>query len=98
MTNKNILAIIEENNINKDIKWNVTLNAKNMIRIENDYCGGVEFKINVFDEHIKIYDEIQNQCFDMLIKGESVYDDYCENEVGITIAIKHIVKRFYNVY
>lgn len=47
MTKRNILAIIKEHNENKDIKWEVVENTKNLIAITNDYDSSIRFEIRL---------------------------------------------------
>lgn len=107
MTKAVINAIIKENNQNRDIHWKVLENKKDKIVITNDYDECVQFTIQkvqdcVFstDEEsaIECYDEHMKHCFAYLIKGTQYWADYKDETVGLTIAIKKVVRHFYYYY
>ena len=98
MTKKNILAIIYENNENKEIEWNVESNTKNQIVITNTYDKSVRFTISFVGDGIKVYDNHEEKCIGFLIKGTEFYADFSDDEVGISQAVKKIVRHFYYCY
>lgn len=98
MTKTNILEIIKENNVNKEITWNITKNTKSEVIITNNYDDNIEFSIVIEEVGINLYDNLENKMFSYLIKGTSIYDDYSYDEVGLSMAIKKVVRHFYNVY
>lgn len=98
MTTATINAIIKENNQSDYIKWKVVKNTKNHIVLTNDYDSTCKFEINVDEENnIKVSDISMETC-DWLLYGPKYYDDFYDMEVGLTMAIKKIVRHFYYYY
>lgn len=52
MTKKQILDVINKENENTEIKWEVVKNTHNLIVLTNDYDKDIEFKIEVLGEMI----------------------------------------------
>ena len=98
MTKTDILSIINENNVNNEIIWNVEKNTKKEIIISNDYMGGVKFSIKIVEKDIEIVDETQKSIVTYLIQGHEFYCDFENQEVGIENAVAKIVRYFYYVY
>lgn len=102
MTKKNILAIIKEHNVNKEIKWNVLENTKNLIVITNDYDSLIRFEIRLNqgeEKDISIIDvNGWQESVGYLLHGDEYYDDFSDIDEGIKMAIKEVVKFFYKYY
>ena len=103
MTKIDILSIINENNVNNEIIWNVEKNTQKEIIISNDYMGGVKFSIKIVEngtneKDIKIVDETQKSIVTYLIQGNEFYCDFENQEVGIAQAVSKIVRYFYYLY
>lgn len=103
MTKKNILEIIKENNQNEDIKWTVTKNTKNLIVITNDYDESVKFEIKLnygeSGKDIKVVDvNGWKHEAGYFIQGHEFWADFENEEVGISMAVKRVVKFFYYYY
>lgn len=80
MTKRNILAIIKEHNENKDIKWEVVENTKNLIAITNDYDSSIRFEIRLNqgeEKDISIKDvNGWQESVGYLLYGNEFYDDF----------------------
>lgn len=98
MTKKDILSIINENNVNNEITWNVEKNTQKEIIISNDYMGVVKFSIKFIEKDIKIVDETQKDIVIYLIHGNRWYCDFENTEEGIEKAVAKIVRYFYFLY
>lgn len=104
MTKKEMMGIIKENNINKDIRWAVDSTKNNgIIVITNDYSDEVRFTITkiAYDEEIEgitIKDDFTESTVGMLLKGDDRWSDFREWDEGIGSAVKATVKSFYNRY
>ena len=102
MTKRNILAIIKEHNENKDIKWEVVENTKNLIVITNDYDSSIRFEIRLNqgeEKDISIKDvNGWQESVGYLLYGNKLYDDFSDIEEGIKMAVKAVVKFFYYYY
>ena len=104
MTKKEMMGIIKANNINKDIKWDVSSTKDNgIVVIENDYSDEVRFTITkiAYDEEIEgitIRDDFTESTVAMLLKGNDRWSDFREWDEGIRSAVKATVKSFYNRY
>lgn len=104
MTTQQIKDIIKENNQNKEIKWSVLKNTKNKIVITNNYDSSIIFEITfVHNENgtrdIKVVDvNGWKHTVIYLIQGHEIWADFENEEVGISKAVKSIVKFFYYYY
>ena len=102
MTKANILTIIKENNQNKDIKWSVLENTKDLIAITNDYDSSIRFEIRMHQgegEDIKVVDlNGWKESVAYLIQGNEFYSDFENIEEGISKAVKSVVRFFYYYY
>ena len=100
MTKKQILNIINKENENTEIKWEVIKNTRSLIVLTNDYDKDIEFKIEVLDENdIKITDVnrwVHN--IGLLLFGTDRWSDFSDRECGLRKAIKLAVEHFYYYY
>lgn len=104
MTKKEIMGIIKENNINKDITWDVDSTKNNgIIVITNDYGKEVRFTIKKImcaseTEGLTVRDDFTASTVAMLLKGDDRWSDFKEWDEGIEKAVKATVRSFYNRY
>ena len=105
MKKNEIKALIKQFNLNSEIKWKVPENTKNLVVIENDYCGGVRFEIRVEKtEDGELYVDVRDPeswqpnvaCY--LIGTGKFWFDYETVEDAIKPAVIAIVKHFYYYY
>lgn len=105
MTINELKSVIRENNINKEIKWNVK-RIENGFAITNDYAGVCTFTVELcskeYDDGTEYYIVVRDQNMDELVtvlcKGNDRWDDYTDDEVGLRMAVKAVVKHFYYYY
>ena len=98
MTKANIMAIVNEANTNKGIKWSVIENTKTKIVLTNDYDACVKLTIKVGEDCITVKDNHMEIAVEYLFKGDTRWDDYKEEADGVVLAIKTAVKYFNDVY
>ena len=98
MTKADIMAIITEANKNKDIKWDVSENTENKIVLTNSYDKCVKISIKICENGIVVKDDHMQQSVEYLLKGETRWDDYKDDNVGVMYAIRSAVNYFYYTY
>lgn len=103
MTKANIMNIIKENNQNKSIKWSVLENTKDIIVLTNDYDKSIRFEIKLHEgdskKDIRVRDEGNlPKSIGYLMNGTEFWADFSDEEVGITQAVKKVVRFFYYYY
>lgn len=105
MTEKDMMKIIKENNINGDIKWKIVSNTKERIVIENDYGapGEVRFELLMVNEDgtnlgIKMIDKLMDYMYGYRLQGSDRWSDYTHLDDGIAQAVRATVGHFYHCY
>lgn len=100
MTKEQILKIINKENENSEIKWEVIKNTRSLIVITNDYDKDIEFKIEVSAKNNIIITDVNGWMHNIgiLLYGTDRWSDFSELECGLRKAIKLAVEHFYYYY
>lgn len=103
MEKRKIMAIINANNINKDIKWKAHSTKNNgIVVLTNDYAKEVEFVIQKIateeEEWVRTRDTFLGTTVTLLLKGNNSWSDFAEWDEGIERAVTSAVRSFYNYY
>ena len=98
MTCTDIKRIINDANTNKEIKWDVIENTADKIVLGNSYDKNLRLVIQCHDDGITVRDVEMETNVEYLFKGESRWDDYKDDTVGVRLAIKSAVNYFNHVY
>ena len=105
MKKNEIKALIKQFNLNPEIKWTVPENTKNLVIIENDYCGGVQYEIRVekMEDGEMVVDVVNPDTWQphvayYLIGTGKIWFDYETIEDAMKPAVIAIAKHFYYYY
>nr|DAE72251.1 MAG TPA: hypothetical protein [Caudoviricetes sp.] len=100
MTKEQILKIINKENENSEIKWEVVKNTRSLIVITNNYDKDIEFKIEVSTKNNIIITDVNGWIHNIgvLLYGTDRWSDFSEMECGLRKAIKLVVEHFYYYY
>ena len=98
MTKSMVLAHINAANTNKSIKWYIVEKTDEQIVLTNDYDTCVKFTIAIKEDGIIVTDNHMAYNVAYLLKGDSRWDDYKDDEDGILMALKATVNYFNSTY
>jgi len=109
MKKTEIMTIIRQHNLNRDIKWNVLENSKDKVIITNDYDSNIRFEIRVekdgecMEPGETFVDVVDVNCWQpnvtaYLVGKGKFWFDYENVEDAKQAAVKAIVRHFYYYY